>query len=119
MLRLWLGSCVQLPARARATADAGVSGQPSDRGVSTRQEVPRVEGASVINLHALAGLLGADVDRLFTVTITGNPVPKGRPRFSKSGHVYTPKETEVAERAIAWTFKASQPPQLAGQVVMV
>lgn len=30
-------------------------------------------------------------------TITGSPVGKGRPRFTKSGHAYTPKETKDYE----------------------
>ena len=32
--------------------------------------------------------------------IEGNPVPKGRPRFSKSGHTYTPKNTRDEEARI-------------------
>ena len=38
-------------------------------------------------------------------TIEGNPVPKGRPRFSKNGHVYTPKITRVEEARIKKILK--------------
>lgn len=69
-------------------------------------------------LHAIAGLLGADPSLCFTVTVDGNPVPKGRPRFSKQGHAYTPQKTEQAEAVIAWTCKAGRPPRIAGPVVV-
>lgn len=35
-----------------------------------------------------------------TIIVPGDPVPKGRPRFTKSGHVYTPKKTAVFETAV-------------------
>jgi len=34
---------------------------------------------------------------MIKLTILGLPVPKGRPRFSKRGFAYTPKETRRAE----------------------
>lgn len=45
--------------------------------------------------------------RLF---IPGEPVAKARPRVTRSGHAYTPKKTELAERAIrnAWIEKYSE-----------
>lgn len=36
----------------------------------------------------------------------GIPVPKGRPRFGKNGHVFTPEKTAKAEDDLAWTLKA-------------
>lgn len=40
------------------------------------------------------------------VTIAGEPVAKGRPRFNtKTGHAYTPDATKSAERLIAWHIK--------------
>jgi crossover junction endodeoxyribonuclease RusA len=36
----------------------------------------------------------------FSVTVEGTPVPKGRPRIGKSGHVYTPGATRVWEITI-------------------
>lgn len=43
--------------------------------------------------------------RTLTAVVYGEPVPKGRPRFSRSGHAYTPSETVTAERAFAWEVK--------------
>lgn len=39
--------------------------------------------------------------------IEGQPVGKGRPRFTKSGHAYTPDKTRDYENAIAWAYKAA------------
>ena len=33
-------------------------------------------------------------------TVEGKPIPKGRPRFTKSGHVYTPGQTLTFENAV-------------------
>jgi Holliday junction resolvase RusA-like endonuclease len=33
------------------------------------------------------------------------PVPKGRPRFTRSGHSYTPERTETYERAVCEYYK--------------
>lgn len=33
------------------------------------------------------------------------PVPKARPRFSRNGHVYTPKQTTDFESVLRWKFK--------------
>jgi Holliday junction resolvase RusA-like endonuclease len=35
------------------------------------------------------------------VVVAGKPVPKARPRFSRTGHAYTPAKTRAAEKAIA------------------
>lgn len=37
--------------------------------------------------------------------ISGKPVPKGRPRFSKFGGVYTPKTTSDYEKRIAQAWR--------------
>ena len=37
----------------------------------------------------------------FNITIPIKPVPKGRPRFTRYGRVYTPKATADYEKAIA------------------
>lgn len=39
------------------------------------------------------------------IIIEGNPVAKGRPRFTKRGFAYTPAKTKSAEEAIAWAWK--------------
>lgn len=36
------------------------------------------------------------------LTVDGEPVPKGRPRFSRKGHTYTPAKTRQAETAVQW-----------------
>lgn len=37
--------------------------------------------------------------------INGEPASKGRPRFSRHGGVYTPKDTRQAQQAMAWEIK--------------
>jgi len=49
-------------------------------------------------------------------TFPGEPIPKGRPRMTKTGHVYTPKRTERAEDEIRWLLK-SQGAKLTGEPV--
>ena len=41
------------------------------------------------------------------VTVPGDPVGKGRPRFDKHGHAYTPDKTRDYEKTIALLYKAS------------
>jgi Holliday junction resolvase RusA-like endonuclease len=36
-----------------------------------------------------------------TLTLHGDPISKGRPRLSPSGHAYTPERTRAGERAIS------------------
>ena len=38
--------------------------------------------------------------------VLGEPVAKARARVTKRG-TYTPKKTEIAERAVAWSFQAA------------
>lgn len=35
-------------------------------------------------------------------TVKGKPVGKGRPRFTRTGHTYTPEKTRAYEAAVAW-----------------
>lgn len=47
--------------------------------------------------------------------IDGNPVPKSRPKFTKSGHTYTPKKTKDYERLVgqsAWVSMAKNKIQM-------
>jgi crossover junction endodeoxyribonuclease RusA len=41
----------------------------------------------------------------YGIWISGKPVPKGRPRFSKFGGVYTPKTTADYEKKIAAAWR--------------
>jgi crossover junction endodeoxyribonuclease RusA len=50
--------------------------------------------------------------------ILGEPKTKGRPRFSKHGHAYTPKATREAEKVVADAWATSGGQQLNGPVVM-
>ena len=41
--------------------------------------------------------------------IPGEPVPKGRPRMTKSGHVYTPERTKTFEGIVRTAFYEKYP----------
>lgn len=45
--------------------------------------------------------IGGKTVKKFSISIPINPVPKARPRFTRAGHVYTPKKTADYEKAIA------------------
>jgi Holliday junction resolvase RusA-like endonuclease len=40
-----------------------------------------------------------------TIVVMGAPVGKGRPRFTRAGHAYTPDKTRAYEQLVAWTAK--------------
>lgn len=50
--------------------------------------------------------------------VPGEPKSKGRPRFSKHGHAYTPKATREAEVAVLEAWKMSGGQKLNGPLVM-
>ena len=41
---------------------------------------------------------------MIQLRINSEPVPKGRPRFSRHGHAYTPKKTRDYEESIKFAF---------------
>ena len=41
------------------------------------------------------------------IIIHGRPVPKGRPRFTRSGHAYTPPKTNLFEKEVALAYRQS------------
>jgi len=51
-----------------------------------------------------------------TIKIPGVPVAKGRPRMTRSGHVYTPKKTLDAEYILAQAWRISGYPKFQGPV---
>lgn len=51
-------------------------------------------------------------------TLLGEPKSKGRPRFSKHGHAYTPKATREAEIAVQLAWEMSGGQKLVGPVVL-
>lgn len=48
-------------------------------------------------------------DPIISVAVPWKPKAKDRPRLGKTGHVYTPKETRMAEERFAEAFKALMP----------
>ena len=46
----------------------------------------------------------------------GRPVPKGRPRFTKRGGVYTPKDTILAEQELTLAYIAASGPNFDGAI---
>ena len=51
-----------------------------------------------------------------TITVPGNPTPKGRPRHTKGGHTYTPRQTREAEATIGWLYRQAQGEHHDGEV---
>lgn len=47
--------------------------------------------------------------KTFIISIPGEPKGKGRPRYTKSGHAYTPQDTAVYEQLVRLTFKGKYP----------
>lgn len=45
----------------------------------------------------------------YEITIFGQPTGKGRPRFTKTGHTYTPQATKDYESLVRYTFVSSYP----------
>ena len=51
---------------------------------------------------------GRTVAKILTFVLPGVPVPKGRPRMTKRGHVFTPKKTVTYEQSIAVAAQAAK-----------
>lgn len=45
----------------------------------------------------------------YELTVFGQPVGKGRPRFTRLGHAYTPEKTKEYENLVRGTFISSYP----------
>lgn len=45
----------------------------------------------------------------YEITIFGEPTGKGRPRFAKTGHAYTPQATRDYEYQVQYEFASSYP----------
>lgn len=52
------------------------------------------------------------------IIIPGRPVPKQRPRFTRTGHIYTPQETRDYEDFVGWKAKEVIKEPLAGNVAL-
>jgi Holliday junction resolvase RusA-like endonuclease len=46
-----------------------------------------------------------------TIVVMGAPVGKGRPRFTRAGHAYTPDKTRAYEQMVAWAAKTEMGPR--------
>lgn len=56
---------------------------------------------------------------MYKIYIPGEPVSKGRPRMTKSGHTYTPKRTVDYERMVQTLFHAEHgSPKLEGAILL-
>jgi Holliday junction resolvase RusA-like endonuclease len=54
-----------------------------------------------------------------TIRVPGTPQGKGRPRFTKTGRVYTPAKTKAYEAAIGWAARAAHKGDpIAGPVIV-
>lgn len=53
---------------------------------------------------------------IYSITVYGDPVPKGRPRLGKHGNTYTPKRTKQYEDSIGWEWRKAQLPKLSGRL---
>lgn len=53
---------------------------------------------------------------MFSITILMKAVGKGRPRMTRAGHMYTPKETRDAEAKIRYLVAKEKPEMLLGPV---
>lgn len=49
----------------------------------------------------------------YTLTLPGKPVAKGRPKFTKTGHAYTPGKTRGAEAVLREAFQWQYPRHIA------
>ena len=54
----------------------------------------------------------------FDLWVPGKPKTKGRPRFTKSGRTYTPKETLAEEARIAQAYREADGPLFLGAVTV-
>lgn len=53
-----------------------------------------------------------------TTTIAISPVAKGRPRFSKNGHPYTPSSTRIYEKKLSYALLQIFPLPLEGPITL-
>lgn len=52
-------------------------------------------------------------------TVPGIPVGKGRPRFTRSGHIYTPKKTSAYEETVRLCWKTQSGQGFSGGVPLL
>jgi len=52
------------------------------------------------------------------IVVPGRPVPKQRPRFTRTGHIYTPQETKDYEDFVGWKAKEVIKEPLEGDIAL-
>lgn len=52
------------------------------------------------------------------IRIPGEPVPKGRPRFTKGGNTYTPRDTRMYEGLVAWSWRSQGLPRITSDIYL-
>ena len=45
--------------------------------------------------------------QIIAFAVLGEPQGKGRPRFTKKGHTYTPDKTKQYESLVAWSYRSN------------
>ncbi|SHF43514.1 crossover junction endodeoxyribonuclease RusA [Caldanaerobius fijiensis DSM 17918] len=55
---------------------------------------------------------------MYRIVVKGHPVPKGRPRFSRFGRIYTPRRTKEYEEYIGWIARSIIKSPIKGKVGM-
>ncbi len=79
-----------------------VPGRPSNvgRAIAATQEAPG--GADLVSdgSRVVRGEIGPSGGNVVAFTVIGAPVPKARPRMSRSGHTYTDARTVAYERLV-------------------
>jgi Holliday junction resolvase RusA-like endonuclease len=71
-----------------------------------------------LNLYGLLGR-GGDDEALFYAVVDGDPWSKSRPRFTRRGRTYQPRDDEAAEQALKWRLKAAGARPFPGNVMLV
>ena len=51
----------------------------------------------------------------YRITISAKPIPKGRPRFTRAGHAYTPSRTENYETRLREEFRFANATEYDGE----
>lgn len=58
------------------------------------------------------------IKKKINLVIPGRPVPKQRPRFSRTGHIYTPRKTKDYEDFVGWKAKEVITEPLTGDIAL-
>lgn len=62
---------------------------------------------------------GGDDEQMFYAQIKGDPWSKSRPRFTRTGRTYKPRDDQEAEQRLRWNLKANNARPFKGNVMLV